>query len=165
MGCPALLIIRRKVCFGFLSPLKKSIALTGFEPVTFGSSDKHTNHYTTKATWNDMPRTAPTKLYWSIMLWMKLYTTDLRYKAGVGQQLQHPRVKCKQHLTSNTNHSRTAGHDYSHDSNPRSQQPRGRRATSQTARPLRPRFSTGEKTSGTHWTGGWVGLRTGLDRG
>jgi hypothetical protein len=30
--------------------LKKSIALAGFEPATFGSSGKHTNHYTTKAT-------------------------------------------------------------------------------------------------------------------
>jgi hypothetical protein len=30
--------------------LKKSIALAGFEPATFGYSDKHTNHYTTKAT-------------------------------------------------------------------------------------------------------------------
>jgi hypothetical protein len=30
--------------------LKKSIVLAGFEPMTFGSSDKHTNHYTTKAT-------------------------------------------------------------------------------------------------------------------
>jgi hypothetical protein len=38
------------VCCGFLSPFKKSIALAGFEPATFGSSGKHTNHYTTKAT-------------------------------------------------------------------------------------------------------------------
>jgi hypothetical protein len=30
--------------------LKKSIVLAGFEPATFGSSGKHTNHYTTKAT-------------------------------------------------------------------------------------------------------------------
>jgi hypothetical protein len=37
------------VCCGFLSPLK-SIALAGFEPANFGSSGKHTNHYTTKAT-------------------------------------------------------------------------------------------------------------------
>jgi hypothetical protein len=29
--------------------LKKSIALVGFEPATFGSSGKHTNYYTTKA--------------------------------------------------------------------------------------------------------------------
>jgi hypothetical protein len=28
----------------------KCIALTRFEPVSFGSSDKHTNHYTTEAT-------------------------------------------------------------------------------------------------------------------
>jgi hypothetical protein len=30
--------------------LKKSIASAGFEPATVGSSGKHTNHYTTKAT-------------------------------------------------------------------------------------------------------------------
>jgi hypothetical protein len=29
---------------------QKSIALAGFESATFGSSGKHTNHYTTKAT-------------------------------------------------------------------------------------------------------------------
>jgi hypothetical protein len=28
-----------------------SIALAGFEPATFGSSGKHTNHYTIKATY------------------------------------------------------------------------------------------------------------------
>jgi hypothetical protein len=28
--------------------LKKSIALAGFGPATFGSSGKHNNHYTTK---------------------------------------------------------------------------------------------------------------------
>jgi hypothetical protein len=33
---------------GFLSPLKY-IALAEFEPETFESSGKHTNHYTTKA--------------------------------------------------------------------------------------------------------------------
>jgi hypothetical protein len=49
MGPPALLPIRRKVCCGFLSPLK-CIALAGFEPATFGSSGKNTNHYTAKAT-------------------------------------------------------------------------------------------------------------------
>jgi hypothetical protein len=27
----------------------------------------------------------------------------------------------------------------------------------------RPRFTPGERTPGTHWTGGWVGPRTGLD--
>jgi hypothetical protein len=30
--------------------LKKSMVLAGFEPATFGSSGKHTNHYTPKAT-------------------------------------------------------------------------------------------------------------------
>jgi hypothetical protein len=28
-----------------------------------------------------------------------------------------------------------------------------------------PRFTPEERTSGTHWTGGWVGLRAGLDTG
>jgi hypothetical protein len=46
MGHPALPAIRSKVCC--LSPLK-SIAMAGFEPETFESSGKHTNHYTTKA--------------------------------------------------------------------------------------------------------------------
>jgi hypothetical protein len=39
----------RKVCCGILSPLK-TIGLAGFEPATFGSSRKHTNHYTNEAT-------------------------------------------------------------------------------------------------------------------
>jgi hypothetical protein len=29
----------------------------------------------------------------------------------------------------------------------------------------RPRFTPGERTHGTHWIGGWVGLRAGLDAG
>jgi hypothetical protein len=29
----------------------------------------------------------------------------------------------------------------------------------------RPRFTPGERTPGTHWTGGWVGPRAGLDTG
>jgi hypothetical protein len=29
----------------------------------------------------------------------------------------------------------------------------------------RPRFTPGERTPGTHWTGGWVGPRAGLDAG
>jgi hypothetical protein len=46
MGPAALLPIPRKLCCGFLSPLK----MYRFgEPATFGSSVKHTNHYTTKA--------------------------------------------------------------------------------------------------------------------
>jgi hypothetical protein len=49
MGHPALLPIRRKVCCGFLSPLK-SVASAGFVPVTLGSNGKHTNHYTTETT-------------------------------------------------------------------------------------------------------------------
>jgi hypothetical protein len=39
----------RKVCCGFLSPLK-IITLAGFELAAFGSKGKHTNHYTTKTT-------------------------------------------------------------------------------------------------------------------
>jgi hypothetical protein len=27
------------------------------------------------------------------------------------------------------------------------------------------RFTSGERTPGTHWIGGWVGLRAGLDAG
>jgi hypothetical protein len=51
MGPPALLVrpIRRKVCCGFLSPLK-SIPSAGFEPATLGSSGKQTYHYPTEAT-------------------------------------------------------------------------------------------------------------------
>jgi hypothetical protein len=49
MGPPALLPIRRKVCCGFLLPLKIH-RIGRFEPATFGSSGKHTNHYTTEAT-------------------------------------------------------------------------------------------------------------------
>jgi hypothetical protein len=49
MGPTALLPIRGKVCCGFLLPLKIH-RLCRFEPATFGSSGKHTNHYTTKAT-------------------------------------------------------------------------------------------------------------------
>jgi hypothetical protein len=49
MGPPALLPIRRKVCCGFLLPLK-SIASAGFVPATVGSNGKHTNHYTTETT-------------------------------------------------------------------------------------------------------------------
>jgi hypothetical protein len=49
METPALLPIQRKMCCGFLSPLK-STALAGFDPATFVSSVKYTNHYTTKAT-------------------------------------------------------------------------------------------------------------------
>jgi hypothetical protein len=51
MGPPALLHIRRKMCCGFLSPLKiKSIALAEFEHATYVYNSKHTNHYATKAT-------------------------------------------------------------------------------------------------------------------
>jgi hypothetical protein len=42
MGPPALLLPRRKVFCGFLSPLK-SIASAQFEPTNLGSSGKHIN--------------------------------------------------------------------------------------------------------------------------
>jgi hypothetical protein len=49
MGPQALIPIRRKVCCGFLSPLK--IHRVGrVLPATLGSSRKHTNHYTTEVT-------------------------------------------------------------------------------------------------------------------
>jgi hypothetical protein len=50
MGPSDLFPIRRKVCCGFLSPLKIHRLGRGFEPATLRSSGKHTNHYTTKAT-------------------------------------------------------------------------------------------------------------------
>jgi hypothetical protein len=43
---PSLLPIQRKVFCGFLSSLKIH-RLGRFEPANFGSSGKHTNHYTT----------------------------------------------------------------------------------------------------------------------
>jgi hypothetical protein len=49
---PALLPIREEFVLRIFIALKKSIALAGFEPVTFGPSGQHTNHYTTKATFN-----------------------------------------------------------------------------------------------------------------
>jgi hypothetical protein len=50
MGPPAILPIRKEGVLRIVIALKKSIALAGFEPATFGSSDKYTNHYTTKGT-------------------------------------------------------------------------------------------------------------------
>jgi hypothetical protein len=47
---PALLHIREKGVLRIFIALKKSVALAGFEPATFGPCGKHTNHYTTKAT-------------------------------------------------------------------------------------------------------------------
>jgi hypothetical protein len=46
---PSLLPIREQDVLRILIALKKSIVLSGFEPATFGSSGKHTNHYATKA--------------------------------------------------------------------------------------------------------------------
>jgi hypothetical protein len=45
----ALLLLRRKVCCGFLS-----IALAGFEPANRWSDGKHGNHYTTEATFTQL---------------------------------------------------------------------------------------------------------------
>jgi hypothetical protein len=42
----------RKVCCGFLSPLKNLSPWIGFEPATLGSSGQHSNHYTTKANYS-----------------------------------------------------------------------------------------------------------------
>jgi hypothetical protein len=47
---PALLPIREEGVLRIFIALKKSMALSGFEPANFGSSGKHTNHCTTKAT-------------------------------------------------------------------------------------------------------------------
>jgi hypothetical protein len=52
MGPPALLFLRRKVCCGFLSPLK-TIASAGCETANLGYSGKHTNHYNTEVTNNN----------------------------------------------------------------------------------------------------------------
>jgi hypothetical protein len=49
MGPTALLLLRRKVCCGFLS-----IALAGFEPANRWSDGKHANHYTTEATFTQL---------------------------------------------------------------------------------------------------------------
>jgi hypothetical protein len=46
----------RKVCCGFLSPLKIH-RLSQVQTATFGSSGKHTNHYTTKVTWKTRKET------------------------------------------------------------------------------------------------------------
>jgi hypothetical protein len=46
IGPPALLLLR-KACCGFVSPLK-TIPSAGYEPANPGSNDKNTNHYTTE---------------------------------------------------------------------------------------------------------------------
>jgi hypothetical protein len=53
MGPLALLPIRKEGVLRICIALKKSIALAGLQPTTFASSDKHTNHCTTKVTYND----------------------------------------------------------------------------------------------------------------
>jgi hypothetical protein len=40
----ALLPLRRKLCYGFLSPLKNPSTSVGIEPANLGSSGKHANH-------------------------------------------------------------------------------------------------------------------------
>jgi hypothetical protein len=47
---PALLPIREEGVLRIFIALKNPSSWPGFEPATFGSSDQHTNHYTTKAT-------------------------------------------------------------------------------------------------------------------
>jgi hypothetical protein len=47
---PSLLPIREEGVLRIFIALKKSIALAGFEPANFGSSGKHINYHTTKAT-------------------------------------------------------------------------------------------------------------------
>jgi hypothetical protein len=49
MGPPALLPLWRKVCCGFLLPLKVH-CLGWFEPMNLGFNGKHTNHYISEAT-------------------------------------------------------------------------------------------------------------------
>jgi hypothetical protein len=49
MGPTALLLIRRKACYGLLSPLKIH-CVDQVEPANLRSSGKHANHYTTEAT-------------------------------------------------------------------------------------------------------------------
>jgi hypothetical protein len=43
--------------------LNKSIVLAGFNLATFGSSGKHTNHYTTKATYKLWETSNPAGMY------------------------------------------------------------------------------------------------------
>jgi hypothetical protein len=50
MGPSRFIPIREEGVLRIFIALKKYIALGGFEPATFGSSGKHTNHFTTKAT-------------------------------------------------------------------------------------------------------------------
>jgi hypothetical protein len=50
MGPYGLTFHSRGRCAADFIALKKSIALVGFEPATYGSSGKHNNHYTTKST-------------------------------------------------------------------------------------------------------------------
>jgi hypothetical protein len=40
-GNDGLLSLRRKSCYGFLSPLKIALSSTGFEPTNLRSNDKH----------------------------------------------------------------------------------------------------------------------------
>jgi hypothetical protein len=52
LDLPALLPIREEGVLRIFIALKNPSFWPGFEPATFGSSGQHTNHYTTKATYN-----------------------------------------------------------------------------------------------------------------
>jgi hypothetical protein len=56
MGPSRFTSIRKEGVLPIFIALIKSIALAGFETATFGSSGKHTNHYTTKATYKTIIR-------------------------------------------------------------------------------------------------------------
>jgi hypothetical protein len=69
---PLYFLSERKMCCGFLSPLKMH-CVAGFEPETFGSSGKNTNHYTTKAILSQknlihIHRTCFTNIHFNIIL-------------------------------------------------------------------------------------------------
>jgi hypothetical protein len=54
MDFPALLPIRDEGVLRIFIALKNSSPWPGFQPATFGSSGQHTNHYITKATFNEL---------------------------------------------------------------------------------------------------------------
>jgi hypothetical protein len=91
MGPPALFPIREENVLHIFIALKIH-PFAGFEPVTFGSSDKHINHYTTKTT--------------SLSYWQRRYLLLLR--GGIVQSVpcncDHFLVYCAPHLS--YNHSR-----------------------------------------------------------
>jgi hypothetical protein len=48
MGPTALLPLRKKSCYGFLSPLKNPLFSASSEPANIGSCDKHDNQWATE---------------------------------------------------------------------------------------------------------------------